>query len=186
MDAVDFHDLDWVEKAWVRERTSVFGQLATQEWKDDDVPGSSAMDRGGKLCDPGDSALGKLSEEERIDVARSKQENLEYLYLIALTSLLKKLITFSSCTSRGPHKFHKCGHCDIPAFGYTKDLSRDINDIHETKKRYRCPVNGCKYGGAIGGRSFKRKDNFRRHLRGKHDDFFRALNLNLEIFLIVN
>ena len=158
MDAIDFHDPDWVEKAWMREDASGFCQHAARERRDNDGVERLEVDRPDKLCDPGDSALGVLQEEEGVDAAPVRRGNLGY-------------------TSRGRHKSHKCDHCDIPAFEYPKDLSRHINDIHEMTKRYRCPV-GC--------RSFKRKDNFRRHLRAQHAKFLMNLNVNLESFLVMD
>ena len=78
MDAIDFHDPDWVEKAWIREDALGFCQHAVWEWRDDDGVESFEMRRPDNLCDTADSALGILPEEEGIEVAREKRGNLEY------------------------------------------------------------------------------------------------------------
>jgi hypothetical protein len=78
MDAIDFHDPDWVEKAWTREDASGFCQHAVRERRDDD--GVESFERHGpdNLCDPADSTLGILPKEEGIEVAPIKRGNLEY------------------------------------------------------------------------------------------------------------
>jgi len=59
-------------------------------------------------------------------------------------------------------------------------VRRHQNDVHETRKRYFCTVEGCKYArsrerngggvvyeeGKMGG--FPRKENWKRHLRRRH------------------
>jgi len=102
-----------------------------------------------------------------------------------LTLPLRKLTAHRSSISRGPYKCDL--GCDMPAFKCPKDLRRHINDIHETRTRYRCPADGCKYGGATAGHSIKRKDNFRRHLQNIHNmhciSFCRALIDTLTILI---
>lgn len=181
MDTIDLHDPDWVEKAWTREEIPGSYQHAALGWSGDDGMKSLKMDVHDKLCDPAGLAPGILPEEEGIDAAPLKRWNQEYTLSFPLW--FWKLTTLSSRFFQGRHKSHKCDHCDIAAFVYFKDLNRHINDIHQTTKRYRCPVDGCKYGGAINGHSFKRKDNFRRHLREQHINFLRNLNLQLESLL---
>jgi len=47
-------------------------------------------------------------------------------------------------------------------------VKRHHNDIHEKVREFVCPVKGCKYArdGKEGG--FSRKDNWKRHMKGKH------------------
>jgi hypothetical protein len=78
MDAIDFHDPDWVEKAWMREETSGFCKLTARERRDDDGVESLETDRPDKLCDPAGSALGILPEEGGIEAAPVMRENHEY------------------------------------------------------------------------------------------------------------
>jgi hypothetical protein len=67
-------------------------------------------------------------------------------------------------------------HCPICNRGFetAKDVRRHQNDVHETKKRYFCSVEGCKYArnGNEGEEEkkggFPRKDNLKRHLRRRH------------------
>jgi hypothetical protein len=77
-DALDFHDPDWVEKAWIREDALGICQYAVWERRDHDGVESFEMHRPDNRCDPADSALGILPEEEGIEVASEKRGNLEY------------------------------------------------------------------------------------------------------------
>lgn len=47
-------------------------------------------------------------------------------------------------------------------------LDRHVNDKHVQNWRYYCSVEGCPYSRA-GGKSFPRKDNWRRHMANRHD-----------------
>jgi hypothetical protein len=84
LDAIDFDDPDWIGKAWMHEDTSGFCQYAAQERRDDDRVESLEMDRPDKLCDPADSALRILPEEEGIEAAPVKRGNLEYTLSVQL------------------------------------------------------------------------------------------------------
>jgi uncharacterized Zn-finger protein len=65
-------------------------------------------------------------------------------------------------------KSKTCPTCP-ESFATTKDLNRHINSVHQTTKRFYCTVARCKYARlAVGGASFARKDNWRRHMRDKH------------------
>ncbi|KAI1429727.1 hypothetical protein F5Y12DRAFT_333535 [Xylaria sp. FL1777] len=77
----------------------------------------------------------------------------------------------------GIHKLnhHKRYHdrrfeCNYPGcdkrFGTRTHLDRHINDKHLKTKKYHCPEIGCPW--AAGGKSFPRKDNYRRHMIKKH------------------
>ncbi|KAH7312954.1 hypothetical protein BKA65DRAFT_516973 [Rhexocercosporidium sp. MPI-PUGE-AT-0058] len=169
MDTIDFQDPDWVEKAWIHEDRSGICQHAVRGRRDDHGVEYFGIHRLKNLYDPADSALEIFPEEGGIEVAPVLRRDLD------------------SCISQRPDKSHQCDRCNLPAFKYPKDLSRHINDIHETTKRYRCPVDGCKYSGATVGHSFKRKDNFRRHLREQHADCLdKDLDMDLEGFFIVD
>ncbi|RDA90663.1 hypothetical protein CP533_6827 [Ophiocordyceps camponoti-saundersi (nom. inval.)] len=65
-------------------------------------------------------------------------------------------------------KAHKCTYsgCDR-AFGTKTHLDRHINERHEQRRRFHCPIPDCIYHHA-GGRSFSRRDNWRRHMMSKH------------------
>jgi hypothetical protein len=58
-----------------------------------------------------------------------------------------------------------CPHC-ARGFETTKDVNRHINDVHKTTKKYFCTFEGCKYA-REGGRGFPRKENWRRHVKGR-------------------
>ncbi|KAF4583044.1 Zinc finger transcription factor ace1 [Ophiocordyceps camponoti-floridani] len=66
-------------------------------------------------------------------------------------------------------KAHKCTYPTCSrAFGTKTHLDRHINERHEQRRRFHCPVSGCMYNQA-GGRAFSRRDNWRRHMASKHD-----------------
>ena len=83
MDAIDFHDHNWVEKAWMREEASSFRQHAAQERGDGDGVGSLKVDQPDKLREPGDLELGVLQKEEG-GSAPVKRGNLGYSLSIRL------------------------------------------------------------------------------------------------------
>jgi len=86
MDAIDFHDPDWVEKAWMREDTSGFRQHAVRGRRDGDESESFEVDRPDKLCDPAGSALGTLPEEGGIEAVPGKRWNLEFTLSLGFAS----------------------------------------------------------------------------------------------------
>ncbi|EGS23138.1 uncharacterized protein CTHT_0007990 [Thermochaetoides thermophila DSM 1495] len=61
--------------------------------------------------------------------------------------------------------------CEYPgcdrSFGTITHLKRHINDRHCKTRRYFCTVPDCPYS-RQGGKSFPRKDNWRRHMKNKH------------------
>lgn len=52
-------------------------------------------------------------------------------------------------------------------FGTKTHLDRHINDKHEKTRKFYCSVSDCPYS-RQGGKSFPRKDNWRRHMQNKH------------------
>ncbi len=64
---------------------------------------------------------------------------------------------------------HECLHngCNM-RFGTQTHLARHMNDKHLKTRRYYCPVTVCPYS-RQGGKSFPRKDNWRRHMVNKHN-----------------
>ncbi|EFX01632.1 zinc finger protein 2 [Grosmannia clavigera kw1407] len=52
-------------------------------------------------------------------------------------------------------------------FGTKTHLDRHINDKHSKSRKYHCTEEGCPYS-VPGGKSFPRKDNWRRHMVNKH------------------
>jgi hypothetical protein len=211
---VDYSDdAKWVETAWRREDNSDVYQNGAGERRDDDGVESFEIHRE-NLSGPLEPALETAPEEEAIDVAlitaerklscsnTQPQEAQKYRkgassndsgslvkarafqVYSSLTLSLRKPTTLRSSISRGPYKCDL--GCGIPSFKCPKDFRRHTNDIHETRTRYRCPADGCKYGGATAGHSIKRKDNFRRHLQNIHNmhdaDF---LDIDLGWFSVV-
>lgn len=53
-------------------------------------------------------------------------------------------------------------------FGTKTHLDRHINDKHNKTRKYYCTQQGCPYS-RQGGKSFPRKDNWRRHMVNKHN-----------------
>ncbi|KUI59010.1 Serendipity locus protein H-1 [Cytospora mali] len=62
---------------------------------------------------------------------------------------------------------HQCSQCE-KRFGTKTHLDRHINDKHNKTRKYHCTVVGCAYSKQGGGKSFPRKDNWRRHMQNKH------------------
>lgn len=64
-----------------------------------------------------------------------------------------------------PHEctFRDCGR----RFGTRTHLDRHVNDKHSKSRKYHCTEEGCPYS-VPGGKSFPRKDNWRRHMVNKH------------------
>jgi len=52
-------------------------------------------------------------------------------------------------------------------FGTKTHLDRHINDKHSTAKKFHCTQPDCPWS-KEGGKSFPRKDNWRRHMLNKH------------------
>ncbi|PFH62769.1 hypothetical protein XA68_11992 [Ophiocordyceps unilateralis] len=65
-------------------------------------------------------------------------------------------------------KSHKCtfAGCDR-AFGTKTHLDRHINERHDKKRKFYCPIPDCLYH-KTGGKGFSRRDNWRRHMVAKH------------------
>jgi hypothetical protein len=63
---------------------------------------------------------------------------------------------------------HECTHpgCTM-RFGTKTHLDRHINDKHKKTRQFHCTEHGCPYS-RQGGKSFPRKDNWRRHMMNKH------------------
>lgn len=63
---------------------------------------------------------------------------------------------------------HECTHpgCNM-RFGTKTHLDRHINDKHMRAKKFYCMQSDCPYS-RQGGKSFPRKDNWRRHMLNKH------------------
>jgi hypothetical protein len=53
-------------------------------------------------------------------------------------------------------------------FGTKTHLDRHINDKHNKTRKYYCIQPKCPYS-RQGGKSFPRKDNWRRHMQNKHN-----------------
>ncbi|EXF83391.1 uncharacterized protein N0V96_010304 [Colletotrichum fioriniae] len=63
---------------------------------------------------------------------------------------------------------HECAHPNCgKRFGTKTHLDRHINDKHKKTKKFHCTVSTCPYSKA-GGKSFPRKDNWRRHMMNIH------------------
>ncbi|KAK2060945.1 hypothetical protein LY76DRAFT_568052 [Colletotrichum caudatum] len=63
---------------------------------------------------------------------------------------------------------HECSHPNCgKRFGTKTHLDRHINDKHRKTKKFHCTVSTCPYSKA-GGKSFPRKDNWRRHMMNIH------------------
>ncbi|KAF9879402.1 zinc finger protein 2 [Colletotrichum karsti] len=63
---------------------------------------------------------------------------------------------------------HECMHPNCgKRFGTKTHLDRHINDKHKKTKKFHCTVSTCPYSKA-GGKSFPRKDNWRRHMVNIH------------------
>ncbi|WYZ39266.1 hypothetical protein EsH8_III_001180 [Colletotrichum jinshuiense] len=63
---------------------------------------------------------------------------------------------------------HECAHPNCgKRFGTKTHLDRHINDKHKKTKKFHCTVSTCPYSKA-GGKSFPRKDNWRRHMVNIH------------------
>lgn len=64
---------------------------------------------------------------------------------------------------------HECPHanCDM-RFGTKTHLDRHINDKHNRARKFYCVQQNCPYSRS-GGKSFPRKDNWRRHMQNKHN-----------------
>ncbi|KAB5517329.1 hypothetical protein GE09DRAFT_569618 [Coniochaeta sp. 2T2.1] len=70
-------------------------------------------------------------------------------------------------------RYHDRPHlCEHPGcgkrFGTKTHLDRHINDKHTKTKKYFCTQYNCPYS-RQGGKSFPRKDNWRRHMQNKHN-----------------
>lgn len=63
---------------------------------------------------------------------------------------------------------HECvvANCGM-RFGTKTHLDRHVNDKHSKSRKYHCTEDGCPYS-LPGGKSFPRKDNWRRHMINKH------------------
>ncbi|CAK7204291.1 hypothetical protein SEUCBS139899_007046 [Sporothrix eucalyptigena] len=69
-------------------------------------------------------------------------------------------------------RYHERPHeCTVPGcgkrFGTRTHLDRHVNDKHSKSRKYHCTEEGCPYS-VPGGKSFPRKDNWRRHMVNKH------------------
>jgi hypothetical protein len=63
---------------------------------------------------------------------------------------------------------HECTHPNCgKKFGTKTHLDRHINDKHNKTKKYHCTEAACSYS-RHGGKSFPRKDNWRRHMTNIH------------------
>lgn len=63
---------------------------------------------------------------------------------------------------------HECPHAGCTMrFGTKTHLDRHINDKHFKTRKFYCTVHDCPYS-KQGGKSFPRKDNWRRHMVNKH------------------
>lgn len=76
-------------------------------------------------------------------------------------------LTLDSHHKRYHERPHQCPQCD-KRFGTKTHLDRHINDKHNKTRKYHCTVSGCAYAKQGGGKSFPRKDNWRRHMQNKH------------------
>ncbi len=64
---------------------------------------------------------------------------------------------------------HICPHAGCgKRFGTRTHLDRHINDRHNKTRKYHCTEPGCPWS-RQGGKSFPRKDNWRRHMQNKHN-----------------
>ncbi|KAK3330460.1 hypothetical protein B0H66DRAFT_63087 [Apodospora peruviana] len=63
---------------------------------------------------------------------------------------------------------HECPHppC-VMRFGTKTHLARHVNDKHRKTRKFYCTQQDCPYSRS-GGKSFPRKDNWRRHMMNKH------------------
>jgi hypothetical protein len=63
---------------------------------------------------------------------------------------------------------HECPHAGcVMRFGTKTHLDRHINDKHNKTRKFYCTQHECPYS-KQGGKSFPRKDNWRRHMLNKH------------------
>lgn len=53
-------------------------------------------------------------------------------------------------------------------FGTKTHLDRHINDKHKKTRKFYCTVPNCNFSKQGGGKSFPRKDNWRRHMQNIH------------------
>ncbi|KAK0387933.1 hypothetical protein NLU13_4178 [Sarocladium strictum] len=77
-----------------------------------------------------------------------------------------------ACTLNHHARYHAKQHrCNYPncgkGFGTKTHLQRHINDRHLHSKKFHCAVPSCEYSRA-GGKSFLRKDNWKRHMTRIH------------------
>lgn len=79
MDAIDFHNPEWVEKMWICEKDSYFRQQIGWGRKGDSKVESIEMHPMNSLSDLADSTLEVLPGNEGIDVPSMKQDSLEYV-----------------------------------------------------------------------------------------------------------
>jgi hypothetical protein len=63
---------------------------------------------------------------------------------------------------------HECPHTGcVMRFGTKTHLARHVNDKHQKTRKFYCTQHDCPYS-KQGGKSFPRKDNWRRHMLNKH------------------
>lgn len=76
--------------------------------------------------------------------------------------------TYTSHHKRYHDRPHECPHAGCTMrFGTKTHLDRHINDKHFKTRKFYCTVHDCPYS-KQGGKSFPRKDNWRRHMVNKH------------------
>lgn len=81
---------------------------------------------------------------------------------------------------------HACPYPDCgESFSTKTHLQRHTNERHEKRKWFHCPVTDCDYSVA-GGKTFLRKDNWKRHMIEIHNIDEQALPEPLEVNLVVN
>jgi uncharacterized Zn-finger protein len=79
------------------------------------------------------------------------------------------LLTCHSHHTRYHYRRHVCEHQGCGRrFGTKTHLDRHINDKHTKSRHYFCTQHNCPYS-KQGGKSFPRKDNWRRHMQNKHN-----------------
>lgn len=88
--------------------------------------------------------------------------------MFILCLLANMMLTLASHHKRYHDRPHECTHngCTM-RFGTKTHLDRHVNDKHMKTRKFFCTQHGCPYS-RQGGKSFPRKDNWRRHMMNKH------------------
>lgn len=105
-------------------------------------------------------------DHERCDRVFDQVHKLKYVPAPHLDPL--PMLTIASHHKRYHDRPHECVHpgCTM-RFGTKTHLDRHVNDKHNKTRKFYCTQHECPYS-KQGGKSFPRKDNWRRHMVNKH------------------